>query len=173
MWGNPMRERERYYYSALGNYKTTAKPHFQPRKIPHNTKSVPQKSTSFSVPKLYCCTISSVPRFSCPQSFVQTVPYDLETTIKILKSASKTMPEMPRFFVPNPYSTTSHNRKIFQPKTHRNFFLGIRSLPWKTCPLCCSLSSLKHTQKIFLNLLLMSSQHSTCLAHYPMHSFII
>ena len=50
--------------------------------------------------------------------------------------------------------------------------------PQKMCPLCCSLSSLKHAQKISLTLLSMCSQHppdvfTTCLAHYPMHYFII
>jgi hypothetical protein len=45
-------------------------------------------------------------------------------------------------------------------KNSPNFFLGIRALlPWKTCSLCCSLSSLEHTRKISLNLLPMSSQH--------------
>jgi len=39
MWGNPMRERS--YYYASGKYKTAANPHFQPRKILHNTKFVP------------------------------------------------------------------------------------------------------------------------------------
>jgi hypothetical protein len=64
MWGNPMRERE-IYYSASGNYILAAKKHFQPRKTPHSTKSVPQKSASFFVPKSYRCLASSVPRFSC------------------------------------------------------------------------------------------------------------
>jgi hypothetical protein len=190
MWGNPTRERERDYYSASGKYKTTTKPHFQPRKIPHSTKFVTHKSASFSVPKPYCCMTSSIPHFPCPQLVVRTVSYGPETTTKILKSTSKIVPEMPLFLCQirttvrnctdftdctDPYSTTSHNRKIFQPKTHRIFFLRIRALfPWKTCPLCCSLSSLKLTQKIYLTQLLsMSSQHLTCLAHYPMHSFII
>jgi hypothetical protein len=59
------------------------------------------------------------------------------------------------------YSTTSHNRKIFRPKTQKKKFLGICALLWKTCSLCCSLSSLKHAQKISLTLFSMCSQVST------------
>jgi hypothetical protein len=104
---------------------------------------------------------------------------------KILKSASKIMPEMPRFSCQihtvvqtiqnrtgctDLYSTTSHSRKIFRPKNSQKLFLGNRALlPWKMCLLSHSLFSLKHTQKISLTHLLLSSR---CLAHYPMHSFI-
>jgi hypothetical protein len=125
------RERERSYYYALGKYKTAANPHFQPRKIPHSTKSIPQKSASFFVPKPYYCTASSVPRFPCPQSDVQIVRYSPEITNRKQKSASKFMPEMPRFLCQvctdytDPYRTASHSRKIFLPKTHRKFFSGI------------------------------------------------
>jgi hypothetical protein len=104
---------------------------------------------------------------------------------KILKSTLKTMPKMPRFpcqirMTVRLYGSVQYGlpqqKKYFSPK-QENFFLGIRALlPWKTCPLCCSLFSLKHTQKFSLTQhfsFSMSSQHSTCLAHYPMHSFII
>jgi hypothetical protein len=191
MWGNPTRERERSYYYASGKYKTTTNLHFQPRKIPHSTKSVPHKSASFFMPKPYCCPTSSVPRFPCPQSSCTDCSVRPKNNEQKIEIASKSMPKIASIFVPNlydctectdcmdPYSTASHNRKIFRPKIHRNFFLGNRAhFPRKTCPLCCSLSSLKHAQKISLTLLPMCSQHppdvfTTCLAHYPMHSFII
>jgi hypothetical protein len=152
MWGNPMRERERSYCYASGKYKTVAKPHFQPRKIPHSTKSVPQKSASFFVPKSYCCTASSIPRFSCPQSVVRTVPYGLETVNRKHKSVSKSMPEAASIFVPNPYNCTNYiesyrlcgsveyglpqqKKKIFWPKNLKKeisrfvpSFLGKRAL---------------------------------------------
>jgi hypothetical protein len=130
MWGNPTRERE-IYYSASGKYISATKQHFQPRKIPHSTKSVPQKSASFSVPKPYSCPASSVPHFACPQSAVWTVSYGPKTTNENLKITSKTVPKITSISVPNPYgctdpySTTSHSRKIFWPKIHRNFFSGI------------------------------------------------
>jgi hypothetical protein len=56
--GETQRERERSYYYALGKYKIAANLHFQPRKIPHSTKSVPQKFVLFFVPKPYCYTAS-------------------------------------------------------------------------------------------------------------------
>jgi hypothetical protein len=102
MWGNPTRERK-IYYSASGKYISAAKQHFQLRKIPHSTKSVPQKSASFSMPKPYLCLASYVPRFPCPQSIVQTVPYGPKTVTKNLKTASKTVPKITSIYVPNPY----------------------------------------------------------------------
>jgi hypothetical protein len=143
MWGNSTRERE-IYYSASGKYISATKQHFQPRKIPHNTKSVPQKFASFFVPKLYCCPASSVPRFPCPQSAVQVASYGPKTTIENLKIASKTVPKITSIFVPNPYGCTDwtdlysmdyHNRKIFRPKIHRKFFSGIVPSFLKKCAL--------------------------------------
>jgi hypothetical protein len=103
--GETQRERERSYYYASGKYKTSTKPHFQPRKIPHSTKFVPLKSASFFVPKLYRCMTTFVPRFSCPQSVVRTVLYGPETMNKKLKSALKSMPEAASISVPNPYDS--------------------------------------------------------------------
>jgi hypothetical protein len=139
--GEP-KERERSYYYASGKYKIVAKPHFQPRKIPHSTKFVPHKSASFFVPKPYCCTTSSVPRFPCPQSVVRTVLYSPETTNRKQKFASKSVPKAASIFMPNPYyctdpyNTASHSKKKkFGPKlTGKNFsrfvpsFLGKRAL---------------------------------------------
>jgi hypothetical protein len=152
MWGNPTRERE-IYYSASGNYISAAKQHFQPRKIPHNTKSVPQKSASFSV---------LVHSTNC---FVQP-----KTTTKNPKIAPKTVPKITSIFVPNPYGCTDLYRmygfvhyslpqqKNISAKNSQKFFLGNRAhFPRKTCLLCCSLSSLKHSQKISLTLLPMPS----------------
>jgi hypothetical protein len=114
MWGNPMRERERErersYYYASRKYKTTTKPHLQPRKIPHSTKSVPHKSALFFMPKLYYCTVTFVPHFLCPQLVVWTFPFGPETTNKKLKSTSKSMPEAASIFVPNLYSCTESYR---------------------------------------------------------------
>jgi hypothetical protein len=73
--GETQRERERSYYYASGKYKTVANLHFQPRKIPHSTKSVPHKSASFFVPKPYRCPASSasfsVPTVNCTDCSVQ------------------------------------------------------------------------------------------------------
>jgi hypothetical protein len=79
-----------------------------------------------------------LPRFPCPQSVVRTVPYGPKTTNRKHKSASKSMPEMPRFscqirttvlYGLYPYSTASHSRKIFRPKIHR------KSFSRESCPL--------------------------------------
>jgi hypothetical protein len=88
MWGNPTRERERERererdYSSSGKYKTTTHTHFQPRKIPHSTKTVPPNSASFFVPNsvlLYdlFCTSIFVPTVSCTDCL-----YGPETTNKI------------------------------------------------------------------------------------------
>jgi hypothetical protein len=142
------REREReIYYSASGKYISTTKQHFQPRKIPHSTKSVPQKSASFSVPKSYRCPASSIPHFSCPQSIVRTVPYGPKTTTENLKIASKTVPKIAsiscqirttvrnRTDCTDPYSTASHSRKIFRPKIHRKFSRESCPLSSKKCAL--------------------------------------
>jgi hypothetical protein len=136
MWGNPMRERERYYYSASGKYKTTTNTHFERRKILHNTKIVPLNSASIFVPNLYGCTTCFVPRFPCQHSVVGTIPYSQKITNKSLKSTSKIVSKTASIFVPNPYcctdctdpySTKSHNIKITQPKNIK-YFLGICTL---------------------------------------------
>jgi hypothetical protein len=50
-------------------------------------------------------------------------------------------------------------QKNISAKNSKNFFLGNRAFfPRKTCPLCCSLSSLKLTLKISLTLFPISSQ---------------
>jgi hypothetical protein len=111
----------KYHISSQGKYLTAPK-------LSHIN------SASKSVPNLYCCTTSSVPRFSCPQSVVQTVLYGPETTNK----TSKTVPKNASIFVPNPYGCTDctkmtvqirtvrppTSRKIIRPKTHKIFFLG-------------------------------------------------
>jgi hypothetical protein len=161
MWGNPTREREIYYSAFRKVQNSTTISHLQPRKIPHNTKTVPQKSASFFVPKRYCCTTCSVPQFSCPQSAVRTVLYGPETTTRILKSASKIVPKNVSISVPNPYGCTDCT------ETNRLYRFEQYSLPQQkinsaqkrtekfsrdTClrslenmPSCFSLSSLKHT----------------------------
>jgi hypothetical protein len=157
-------ERERViYYSALGKYISAAKQHFQPRKIPHSTKSVPQKSASFSMPKPYRCHASFVPRFLCPQSTVRIVLYGPKTTIENPKITSKTIPKIASIFVPNPYgctdpySTASTAEKKNSAKNHKKKIGNRAHFPRKMRPLCCSLSSLKLAQKISLTLLPMSS----------------
>jgi hypothetical protein len=105
IWGNPTRERERErdIIHLSGKYKTTTNTHFQPRKIPHNTKTVPINYASKNMPNPYCCTTSSVPHFPCPQSAVRIVSYVLETTKENLKSASKPMPKSSSISMSNQY----------------------------------------------------------------------
>jgi len=123
------------------------------------------------MPKPYYCTTSFVTRFPCPQKFWNP-PRKL--CPKCLNFCAKSV-QMYRLVQTVWIHTVRPPtiEKYFGPKMHINCFLENRALfLWKMCPLCCSVSSLKHTQKISLNLIPMCSQHSTCLAHYPMHSFI-
>jgi hypothetical protein len=98
-----------------------------------------------------------LPRFPCPQSVVRTVPYGPKTTNKKQKSASKSVPKMPRFSCQirttvqtvrnrtdctDPYSTASHSRKIFRPKIHR------KKISRESCPL-----SLKNVPSLLLTFL--------------------
>jgi hypothetical protein len=132
--GETQRERERSYYYASGKYISAAKQHFQPRKIPHNTKYVPQKSASFSMPKPYRCLASSVPHFSCPQSHVRTVPHGPKTTTKNLETASKIVPKISSISVPKSvrlYGSVQYGlpqQKNILAKNSQKNFLGIRAL---------------------------------------------
>jgi hypothetical protein len=131
-----MRERDRDIIQLSGKYITIAKPHFQPREIPHSTKTIPINSALKNVPNPYCCTTSFVPRFLCPQSTIRIVSYGPENTNRNPNLSRKPCLSLPRFpcqirtVVQNctgytdPYSTASHNRKIIRPKNHRKFFLG-------------------------------------------------
>jgi hypothetical protein len=150
MWGNPTRERDllfsfrKVYYSSKLTISSQGK-------IPHSTNNMSQKK---------------LPRFPCPQSVVWTILYGLE----IANRTSKIAPKNASIFVPNPYdytdlySTASHNRKIFQPKTLKNFFLGICALLLLTFLSQAYSENLSNSTPLIL---------SVCLAHYPMHSFII
>jgi hypothetical protein len=163
--GKPNEREREIYYSAQGKYISAAKQHFQPRKIPHSTNSVPQKSASFSMPKPYRCPASSVPCFPCPQSAVWTVPYGPKKATENLKTASKTVPKLPRFQCQirtiRLYGSIQYGlpqQKNISAKNSQNFFLRNHAhFPRKMCPLCFSLFSLKHTQKISLTILPMSS----------------
>jgi hypothetical protein len=165
------RERESSYYYASGKYKTAANLHFQLRKIPHSTKSVPQKSASFFVPKPHRCPVSSVPCFPCPQSSVQTISYGPETATKKSGNHLKNRAKNRLDFHAQIHMTVRIRtvrpptaEKIFRPKTHRKFFSRIvPSLLLTFLSQACS----KNLSNSPLDVL------STCLAHYPMHSFII
>jgi hypothetical protein len=152
------RERERLFsFKKVQNSSTIS--HFQPRKIPHSTKIVPQKSASKSVPNLYYCTASFIPRFPCPWSTIQNVPYGPETDNRTLKIT----PKNASISVPNLYDYGSVQYDLPQQKNNlaqnpKRILEICAFLPWKTCPLCCSLSSLKLTQKISLTQLLSSSR---------------
>jgi hypothetical protein len=57
MWGNPMRERERFYYSVSGKYIIATITHFHPIEKPLTTpKNCPKLFASIFVPSLHCCT---------------------------------------------------------------------------------------------------------------------
>ena len=63
------------------------------------------------------------------------------------------------YYCMEPYSTDSHSTKNISAKNSQKHFLRNRAhFSRKMCPLCYSISSLKHTQKISLTLLPMSSQ---------------
>jgi hypothetical protein len=88
-WGDPMRERERSYYSASGKYISAAITQFPTkRKIPHNTKTVP-KSASIFVPRkfvqLYGFSLSSTSK-SVPKYLLygqeQNCPFLQQKTLK-------------------------------------------------------------------------------------------
>jgi hypothetical protein len=152
--GKPNERERRYYYSASGEHKTTTNTHFQPRKIPHSTKTVPPNSTSFFVPNLYYCTNYFVPRFPCQQSVVRTVSYNPEIMNINLKSALKFVPKTASIFVPNPYYCTElyilyrsvqydlpQQKNNSTQKSH-NFF------SWDSCP-----SSLENVPSLLLTFL--------------------
>jgi hypothetical protein len=120
--------------------------------------------TSFSMPTVHCMDCSVQP----------------QKTTENLKITSKTVPKIVSIFVPNqydctdPYSTISHNRNFFGQKFIENFSR-------ESCPL-----SSKNVLSLLLTFLSQAylenlsnsppdvlSRHSTYLAHYPMHSFII
>jgi hypothetical protein len=172
--GETQREREISYYYASGKYKTAANPHFQPRKIPHSTKSVPQKSASFSVPKLYCCTApfylifcGHSQLYDCsvwPKNSKQKTEIRLEIHAR---NASKSMPNPYGCTdCTDPYSTAFQSRKKFRPKTQKkkkNFLGFVPSLMLTFLSQACSENLSNSPPDVF----------TTCLAHYPMHSFII
>jgi hypothetical protein len=166
--------------SSQGKYLRA--PNLSHRNLPcflcQNRTVVRPLSASFSVPTINCTDYSVRPKNSEQKTKIRLEIRALNASIS----------------VPNPYGCTDctesyrlyrsiqydlPQQKNISAQNSGKKILGIRALlPWKTCPLCCSLSSLKHAQKISLTLLLMCSQHppdifTTCLAHYPMHSFII
>jgi hypothetical protein len=107
--------------------------------------------SSFFVPTVHCTDCSVWPK----------------KTNENLKIASKTVPKIASISVQIRTAVrTVRNRTDYTDPYSAHF-------PRKMCPLCCSLSSLKLTQKISLTPSNVLSRHSTCLAHYPMHSFII
>jgi hypothetical protein len=192
MWGNPTREREREILLLCF------------RKLQNNNKSTfPAKENTSQhqiCPTEICLVFHAknvllygllLPHFPCPQSSIQTVPYDPKTMNRKHKSTSKSVLEMPRFLCQirmtvrtvmnckdytDPYSTASHSKKIFQPKTQKK-----NKVSWDSCP-----PSLENMPSLLLTFLSQAcpenisnsppdvlSTSSTYLAHYPMHSFII
>jgi hypothetical protein len=136
------------------------------------------------MPKLYRCPTSSVPRFPCP-----TV-HCTDCSIRPKNSHQKSENHLENH-AKNHLNFHAKSVRLYgivrtiqirtvQPPTAKKYFSQkfTEKFSRELYPLCCSLSSLKHTQKISLTLLPMCSQHppdvfTTCLAHYPMHSFII
>jgi hypothetical protein len=115
-----------------------------------------------------------MPRKPCQQYVVRPAQYDPTTKENPLNNldfhAKKPCLEN-RALSPcctdctDPYSTTQQQQ--MRTTLTQKFPLGfVPTLSWEMCPPSCSLSSLKLSQKISLNLL------HLCLAHYPMHSFI-
>jgi hypothetical protein len=180
MWGNPTRERERYYYSASGKYSTATKSHFQPREIPHSHKNSPkifclgkraQVRTAVQPPLL--CALKTVPN---------RVLYDLHSTTQqqqgnsknlprfsVPKGASKTMPSFLLYglYGSVQYDPTQKNRTTLTQKNALgfvpSFFLG--NVPSKLLTFLSQAYSENLSQSPPL-------VFSMCLAHYPMHSFI-
>jgi hypothetical protein len=111
-----------------------------------------------------------LPRFPCPQSAVQTVLYSPKTVNRKLKSASKSTPKITSIFVPNPYgytdcidlySTTSHNRKIFQQKFSKKKKTFSRNVP----SLLLTFLSQACSENLTNSLLDVLSTSSRCLHH--------
>jgi hypothetical protein len=152
------------------------------------------------MPKSYRCLTSFVPFFSCqnrtdvqPLSYLifyaHSQLYGLFHTTQKQQTENRNLhrnscPKILGFrakFI-RLYESVQYGlpqqKKISTKNSQKNFLGNCAHFPRKMCPLCCSLFSLKHAQKISLTLLPMCSQHppdvfTTCLAHYPMHSFII
>jgi hypothetical protein len=176
MWGNPTRERERErYYSASGKYNTTTNTHFQPRENTSQPQTIPHNLPWKTCQNLYSCTNSS---FMCLEKcaqlcVVQPTQYGpvaarktkKSTSIFVPKGASKTVSF---FLMYGLYGSVhyDHTPKMEQHSHIKTSWDLCPPSPWEMCHPRCSLFSLKHTQKISLNLL------PICLAHYPMHSFI-
>jgi hypothetical protein len=180
--GKPKRERERSIIQLQESVLQQQTNNFQPRKIPHSTNKQSQKSVLKNVPKPYSCTASKSYLKKCAHSQL----YGLFRTAQNSQEKPKKMPRKPcqkcldfhaKFvLLYGLYGSVQYGlpqqKNIW--KNSQKIFLGfVPSFPWEMCPLCCSLSSLKLTQKISLTQLLSMSSLSTCLAHYPMHSFII
>jgi hypothetical protein len=77
-------KQQQIYISSQGKYLTA--PNLSHRNLPR-----------FSCQNRTVVQPLSVPRFPCPQSVVRTVPYGPKTTNRKQKSASKSVPKMPRF----------------------------------------------------------------------------
>jgi hypothetical protein len=110
------------------------------------------------------CTSFSMLKVSCTDCFARPKKNHKKSKIHPENHARNAS-----IFVPNPYRLYGSilyvipQQQNISAKISQKSFLWNRAIfPWKTCPLCCSLSSLKHTQKISLNLLLMSTFDISC-----------
>jgi hypothetical protein len=163
-------KQQQIYISSHGKYLTA--PNLSHKNLPRfpcqNRTTVRPPSASFSMPTVSCTNCSVRPKNR-----------EQKTKIHLEICARNSSISMP-----NPYGLygivqTVRTRTVRPPTVEKYFGQKFtENFSRESCPLCCSLSSLEHAQKISLTLLPMCSQHppnvfTTCLAHYPMHSFII
>jgi hypothetical protein len=141
------------------------------------------------MPKSYRYPTSSIPHFPWPQSVVRTVPYGPKIATENLKITSKICQKSPRFSCQihtaiktvqnptdctDPYSTSSHNRTKILAKNHKIFSRESCPLSSKNVPsLLLTFLSQDCSENLSNSPPNVLSRHSTCLAHYPIHSFII
>jgi hypothetical protein len=179
MWGNPMREREILLFSFRKVHSKNNNTFPSKRKTTYNTKTIPHKFALKTMPQyvqLYgfdecwhleihattgSCTFPSVRLSSFRKFFKGCLGNHAQTCLGFHAS---------NLLLYGLYGSVQYDLSqqiILQQIKTENASLGfVPQLSWESLPSCCSLSSLKLSWKISLNLI------SMCLAYYPMHSFI-
>jgi hypothetical protein len=118
-------KQQQTHISSQGKYLIA--PNMSHRNLPHfpcqNRTVVRHPFASFSMPTFSCTDCSVRPKNNKQKTKIRL---EIHAVVRTVRNHTD---------YTDPYSTTSHNRKIFRPKIHRKFFSGFMSSFLEKCAL--------------------------------------